>query len=117
MRRRGPGRRATEPSLKYAAVRAYYAPMSATLDHAREAGRDPQDGVEAVPGVRGQGELCGWETTTKIMFAEELHDFVALVRYGEEVRLADGERGALAIKVAQDVYPSTRVPRTTLSWP
>jgi predicted dehydrogenase len=52
--------------------------------------------------------MRGWESTTKLTFDGELHDFLRLVKGEPGVSLADGWSGVRANEIAQAVYSSSR---------
>jgi predicted dehydrogenase len=98
-------------------VRAAYGPMYNLWIE-----RDPKTGARRkhhryYPGITVREKLRGWETTTRISFAEELADFLRMIR-GEKVPLADGWSGLRSIEIANAVYRSSaeRAP-VTLSEP
>jgi predicted dehydrogenase len=88
-------------------VRAAYAPMFNMLVTQREPGGKRARKLELYPEIIVREKLKGWETTSKLTFDGELHDFLRMIDGETGVDLADGWSGVRATEVAKAVYRSS----------
>jgi predicted dehydrogenase len=88
-------------------VRAYYAPMMATVITMDKPGGAKRVARHFYPGDIIREKVKGWQSTVIATFVEEFTDFMALAR-GEagSGRIATGADGLRAVEVAKAVYQS-----------
>ena len=87
-------------------VRAYYAPMFNMLITQDRPGGSRRRSYKLYPEIIVREKLKGWQSTTRLAFADELNDFLGMIA-GNAVTLADGWAGCRAVEIAAAVYEST----------